>query len=58
MDAMIKAAKLGPRFGFTKSDVSEKVAALVDFGPLMAATGKTQAQLTGTPQAAQKLVRR
>ncbi|MGE0037085.1 MAG: ABC transporter substrate-binding protein [Xanthobacteraceae bacterium] len=58
MDAMTRAAKIGPQFGFTKSDVSGKVAGLVDFGPLMAATGKTQAQLTGTPPAAQKLVRR
>jgi len=58
MDAMTRAAKIGPQFGYTKSDVSAKVAALVDFGPLMSATGKTQAQLTGTPPAAQKLVRR
>jgi hypothetical protein len=34
------------------------MAALIDFGPLMAATGQTQAQLTGMPPAAQKLVRR
>jgi ABC-type nitrate/sulfonate/bicarbonate transport system substrate-binding protein len=52
------AAKLGPQFGYTKADVSDKMKRLVDFGPLMAATGKTQAQLTGTPAAAQKLVRR
>jgi hypothetical protein len=58
MNAISKAANLGPRFGYTKSDVSSKVAALVDFGPLMAAMGKTQAELTGTPPAAQKLVRR
>jgi ABC-type nitrate/sulfonate/bicarbonate transport system substrate-binding protein len=58
VDAMTKAARVGARFGFTKSDVSDKVASLIDFGPLMAATGKTQAQLTGTPAAAQKLVRR
>jgi ABC-type nitrate/sulfonate/bicarbonate transport system substrate-binding protein len=58
VNAMTKAAKLGPRFGYTKSDVSDKVTALADFGPLMAATGKTQAQLSGTPAAAQKLVRR
>ena len=58
VDAIAKAAKLGPRFGYTKSDVSDKVAALIDFGPLTAATGKTRAQLTGTPAAAQKLVRR
>lgn len=56
--AITAAAKLGPRFGFTKSDVSDKVAGLIDFGPLMAATGKTQDQLSGTPAAAQKLVRR
>jgi ABC-type nitrate/sulfonate/bicarbonate transport system substrate-binding protein len=56
--AITAAAKLGPRFGFTKSDVSDKVAGLIDFGPLMAATGKTQDQLSGTPSAAQKLVRR
>ena len=56
--AITAAAKLGPRFGFTKSDVSDKVAGLIDFAPLMAATGKTQDQLTGTPAAAQKLVRR
>jgi ABC-type nitrate/sulfonate/bicarbonate transport system substrate-binding protein len=58
VEAMTKAAKLGPRFGFAKADVSDKVAGLIDFAPLMAATGKTQAQLTGTPEAATKLVRR
>jgi len=58
MKAVVEAAKLGPRFGYTKSDVSAKVSGLVDFGPLMAATGKTQDQLTGTPPAALKLVRR
>ena len=56
--AITAAAKLGPRFGFTKSDVSDKVAGVIDFGPLMAATGKTQDQLSGTPAAAQKLIRR
>jgi ABC-type nitrate/sulfonate/bicarbonate transport system substrate-binding protein len=58
MNAITNAAKLGPRFGYAKSDVSDKMTALVDFGPLAAATGKTQADLTGTPTAAQKLVRR
>ena len=58
VEAMTKAAKLGPRFGFARSDVSDKVSDLIDFAPLMAATGKTQAQLTGTPEAAKKLVRR
>jgi ABC-type nitrate/sulfonate/bicarbonate transport system substrate-binding protein len=56
--AIKDAAKLGPRFGYTKTDGSDKVASIVDFEPLMSATGKTQAQLTGTPPAAQKLVRR
>jgi ABC-type nitrate/sulfonate/bicarbonate transport system substrate-binding protein len=56
--AIADAAKLGPRFGYTRGDVSEKMAGILDFGPLMAATGKTQADLTGTPPAAQKLVRR
>ena len=56
--AITEAAKLGPRFGYTKSDVSAKMAGLIDFGPLMAATGKTQQQLTGTPPGALKLVRR
>lgn len=58
LNAITAAAKLGPRFGYAKSDVSGKVTAAVDFGPLMAATGKTQTDLTGTPAAAQKLVRR
>ena len=58
VNAITAAAKLGPRFGFTRSDVADKVAALVDFEPLMAATSRTQAQLSGTPPAALKLVRR
>jgi len=58
VNAITAAAKLGPRFAFTKSDVSDKVSGVVDFGPLISATGKTQAELTGTPAAAQKLVRR
>lgn len=56
--AITEAAKLGPRFGYTKSDVSARMADLIDFGPLMAATGKTQQQLTGTPPGALKLIRR
>lgn len=56
--AIVGAAKLGPRFGYAKSDLSAKVPELVDFGPLMAATGKTKEQLTGTPPEALKLVRR
>lgn len=56
--AMTEAAKLGPRFGYTKADVSAAVGDLVDFGPLTAATGKTAQQLTGTPQDALKLIRR
>jgi ABC-type nitrate/sulfonate/bicarbonate transport system substrate-binding protein len=56
--AITEAARLGPRFGYTKSDVSAKMADLIDFGPLMGATGKTQQQLSGTPAGALKLVRR
>jgi sulfonate transport system substrate-binding protein len=56
--AITEAAKLGPRFGYTKSDVSAAVADLIDFGPLMAATGMTKQQLSGTPAEALKLVRR
>jgi hypothetical protein len=56
--AMVQAAKLGPRFGFARTDTSSKVAALVDFSPLMAATGKTQDQLTGVPADAMAHLRR
>jgi ABC-type nitrate/sulfonate/bicarbonate transport system substrate-binding protein len=56
--AITEAAKLGPRFGYTKSDVSAAVTDLIDFGPLMAATGMTKQQLSGTPAEALKLVRR
>ena len=58
LNAITAAAKLGPRFGYTKSDVSDTITAIVDFAPLMDATGKAQAELTGTPAAAQNLVRR
>lgn len=57
-NAIVGAAKLGPRFGYAKSDVSRQIEQVVDFGPLMAATGKLQPELSGTPPAAQKLVRR
>lgn len=56
--AITEAAKLGLRFGYTKSDVVAKVSDLIDFGPLMAATGKTRDQLSGTPAEALKLIRR
>jgi len=56
--AITEAARLGPRFGFAKEDVSSRMAGLIDFGPLMAATGKPQDQLTGTPPGALKQVRR
>jgi ABC-type nitrate/sulfonate/bicarbonate transport system substrate-binding protein len=58
INAIAAAAKLGQRFGYTKLDVSDKVTGIVDFCPLMSATGKTQAELSGTPPAALKLVRR
>lgn len=56
--AATEAARLGPRFGYTKTDVSSRVGEVIDFGPLMAATGKPREQLAGTPPAALKLVRR
>ena len=56
--AVTEAAKLGPRFGYAKADVSAAVPELIDFGPLMAATGKTRQELSGTPPGALKLVRR
>lgn len=58
MPSIVGAAKLGPRFGYAKSDLSAKVPELVDYGPLMAATGKTRKQLTGTPPEALALLRR
>jgi len=58
MKAIAAAAKLGPQFGYTKSDVAAKMTEIVDFDPLIAATGKAQADLGGTPPAAQKLVGR
>lgn len=58
MPAIEGAAELGPRFGYAKSDLSDAVPDLVDFGPLMAATGKTKERLTGTPPEALALVRR
>lgn len=57
VQAIVGAAKLGQKFGFAKSDVSNKVAQLIDFGPLMEATGKTQGQLTGVPSDAIKHLR-
>ena len=56
--AIVGAAKLGPQFGFTKSDTSAKVESLIDFGPLMAATGKPREELIGPPKEALALVRR
>jgi len=56
--AIVGAAKLGTEYGFTKSDTSGKVEALIDFAPLIAATGKTRQELVGPPPEALKLVRR
>ena len=58
LNAITAAAQKGPQYGYARSDVSGKIATVVDFAPLMDATGKAQAELTGTPAAAQKLVRR
>ena len=58
MGSITGAAKLGPQFGYTKKDVSGVVADFVDFGPLMAATGKSRKELSGTPAGASAVVRR
>lgn len=44
----IAVAKQGPKFGFTKSDMSSKVAAYFDMSYLSAATGKPVDQLNGS----------
>lgn len=56
--AITEAAQLGPRFGFTHADVSFKAGSLIEFAPLVAATGMGRRQLSGTPSEAQRLVRR
>jgi sulfonate transport system substrate-binding protein len=56
--AMMVAAKIGPRYGFTKTDASGKIESLIDFAPLIAATGKTREELTGPPKEAEAIVRR
>jgi ABC-type nitrate/sulfonate/bicarbonate transport system substrate-binding protein len=58
VNAIKTAAKLGPQFGFTKSDTSGKVESLIDFGPLMAASGKSREELVGPPKEALALIRR
>lgn len=56
--AITESAKLGPKFGFAKTDTSAKVGDLIDLGPLSAATGKKKEQLSGTPAEALKMVGR
>lgn len=56
--AIIGAAKLGPEIGFTRTDTSAKVESLIDFAPLMAATGKSRAELIGPPPEALAMIRR
>ena len=58
LNAIKAAAKLGPQFGFTKTDASGKVESLVDFAPLMAASGKSREALIGPPKEALALIRR
>jgi ABC-type nitrate/sulfonate/bicarbonate transport system substrate-binding protein len=58
VNAIKAAAKLGPQFGFTKTDTSGKVESFVDFGPLMAASGRSREALTGPPKEALALIRR
>lgn len=55
--AIAAAAKLGPKYGFAKTDTSAKVGALVDYSLLEAATGKARSALSGTPAAALQMVR-
>jgi sulfonate transport system substrate-binding protein len=57
-EALTKAARLGPEFDFTKTDVSGRINGIIDFDSLTAATGKSAKDLTGTPEAALKQVRR
>jgi ABC-type nitrate/sulfonate/bicarbonate transport system substrate-binding protein len=58
VSAIAGAAKLGPEFGFTKTDTSNRVERLIDFGPLMSASGKSREELTGPPKEATAIVRR
>ncbi len=44
--AIVAAARLGPEFGFANADYSGQVADLLDYGPLMQATGKDRAALS------------
>lgn len=56
--AIVGAARLGQQFGFTRTDTSGKVESLIDFGPLMAATGKSRDDFIGPPKEAMVIVRR
>lgn len=58
VNAIVGAAKLGREFGFTKTDASGKVESLIDFGPLIEATGKSRADLIGPPKEALAIIRR
>jgi ABC-type nitrate/sulfonate/bicarbonate transport system substrate-binding protein len=46
--AIVDAARLGPEFGFANADYSGQVPELLDYGPLMRATGKSRAELSTT----------
>jgi hypothetical protein len=43
-----RPALLGPEFGFANADYSGQVPELLDYGPLMRATGKSRAELSTT----------
>lgn len=58
VQAIVGAAKLGPEFGFTRGDMSDKVEGLIDFGPLAAASGRSVADLRGPPLEALAALRR
>jgi hypothetical protein len=46
VETAVNVAKEGPKFGFTKADMSSKVAAYFDLSYLSAATGKPAEQLS------------
>jgi len=50
INTAIAVAKQGPKFGFTKADMSDKVAAYFDMSYLADATGKSVDQLNSIPK--------
>ena len=50
IDTAVNVAKEGPKFGFTKADMSGKVAAYFDLSYLAEATGNPMEQLSSIKQ--------